>query len=115
MFLNHYFHSPIRLFTSKETQAKSRSNLQLKYVDQSSDEVGRDFWEKFLEMCNSQHLQDNYYCSWYVRGNHGYDPATNPEFAPPYLTEKGFRSLKVHCPITKTNSDSHEVPSFTVL
>jgi len=81
-------------YTGKEQQTKGRSHAQLKYVDMSDKDVGASLWRRFSEVCRTIPVQDNFYLSWWLRGRRGFNPDSNPTFAPPFLTRDGFSKLK---------------------
>lgn len=86
----------LRSFSSvKQQKNVGRSAAQMKYVSKTNEEVTSGLWERFCQICRTQHLKDNYFMSWYLRGHRGYDPASKPEFAPPYLRRENFNQLKV--------------------
>ena len=83
-------------YTGKEQQKRvARSEAQLKYVKLSEENFGAHYWRRFCHVCQAVPVQDNFYLSWWLRGERGFDPQTNPAFAPPYLTENSFTELKV--------------------
>ena len=72
-----------------------RSNAQFSHVEMSSDEVGQETWKRLVQLCESVPAKNNFYLSWWVRGDYGLDPVKKPDFAPPFLTKDGFLALKV--------------------
>lgn len=92
-------YSYCRWYYSNDALSKNgRSFEQVKYVDMTSDEVGKHFWQQLLLLVQKSTVlaRNNFYFSWFIRGNRHFDPVLKPEFAPPYLTENGFQSLKVN-------------------
>ena len=61
-----------------------------------SEEITLGMWQRFCQVLSSVPASDNYYMSWLMRGNRGFNPANKPKFAPPYLTTAGFDKLKVN-------------------
>ena len=83
-------------YVSKDNLAKQgRSQVQQKYIDISSDGLGKILWERFLSVCRNIPVADNFYLSLWFRGVRGYDPVDKPHFTAPYLTKEGFQKLKV--------------------
>ena len=101
-------HTHYRWYTGKEQQTKGRSHAQLKYVDMSDKDVGASLWRRFSEVCRTIPVQDNFYLSWWLRGRRGFNPDSNPTFAPPFLTRDGFSKLKVRlCSVAPVGVVSH--------
>ena len=82
-------------FSTERQKTEGRSSEQLKYTHKSSDEVTSELWQRLCRVLTSLPASENYYLSLFLRGNRGFDPANNPQFAPPYLTRTGFEKLKV--------------------
>lgn len=77
------------------SQQKGRDQTQLNYVQLSDEEKGKRGWKGFCRLCQDVPAHDNFYFSWCLRGQRGYDPLTKPKLCPPYVTRDGFTKLKV--------------------
>ena len=84
------------LLSTDRQKKEGRSSAQLKYTDKSSEEITLEMWQRFCQVLSSVPASDNYYMSWLMRGNRGFNPANKPKLAPPYLTTAGFDKLKVN-------------------
>ena len=85
-----------RWYHGKEQIMKNgRSEAQFKYVEASDGTVGEFFIKRFMQVCQTVPIWDNYYMSIYMRGQRGYNPASKPALTLPYLTRDGFTKLKV--------------------
>ena len=87
--------SPHSKLTSVQAQQKGRDQAQFKHVQISDEEVRKRLWKRFCSICQDVPAFDNFYFSWALRGQRGYDPLTKPKFCPPYVTKDGFTKLKV--------------------
>ena len=72
-----------------------RSEAQRKYVKLSHKSTGAYFWKRICQVFQTVPIWDNFYLSLFIRGRRGFDPESNPAFAPPFLTREGFLKLKV--------------------
>ena len=81
--------------TSSRSQLKGRDQAQLKQVEMSDDEISEMVWTQLQRVCRDIPVQDNFYLSWWLRGQREYNPLTMPNFCPPYVTKEGFTRLKV--------------------
>lgn len=80
---------------SPSSQLKGRDPAQLKYVQLSEDEISDILWSRFRKLCRDVPVCDNFYLSWYLRGQRGYNPLSRPDYASSYLTREAFVRLKV--------------------
>ena len=80
---------------SSRSQLKGRHQAQLKQVEISSDEMSEMTWMQLKRVCRDIPVQDNFYLSWWLRGQRGYNPLIRPHFCSPYVTKQGFTRLKV--------------------
>ena len=86
---------PCSQLASSRSQLKGRDKAQLKYMQQSEDEMQEIYWSLLQHTCREIPVRDNFYLGLFLRGQRGYDPLTRPDYCPPYLTREGFSKLKV--------------------
>ena len=68
-----------------------------------SDEVGEALAKRYFGVAENIPAHDNFYFSLFNRGMKGYDPATKPNLAAPYLAKENYEKLKVSIKIMSIN------------
>ena len=75
------------------------------------------FGRRLSQVCKTVPIWENFQLSWFLRGQRGFHPDSNPVLSPPFLTREGFLKLKVsenkYYEILKASH--HSIPDTTMI